>query len=65
MNFFGKKTQPISTIVTFDETYCHSAGITEPNSYKMTKGTTELRFVFPDFDAFWATYVNRNPAFVR
>lgn len=57
---FGKKKDVVST-VTFDEAYCHSAGVDQPQTYRLAKGTTDLRFVFPDFESFWQTYINRNP----
>jgi hypothetical protein len=57
---FGKKKDLLSTI-TFDEAYCHSARLEKPLTYRIPKGTTELRFVFPDFNGFWQTYINRNP----
>jgi hypothetical protein len=57
---FGKKKEVVSTL-TFDEAYCHSAGLDQPQTYRIAKGTSDLRFVFPDFEAFWQTYINRNP----
>ena len=56
----GKKKVVLSTL-TFDEAYSHSAGLERPSTYRIAKGTTDLRFVFPDFEAFWQIYINRNP----
>ncbi len=59
---FGKK-QPVTQVATvvFNEEHCHSAGNPDAQPYRLAKGITDLRFVFPDFEAFWQTYINRNP----
>jgi hypothetical protein len=60
---FGKKPpQTLKSSITFDESHCHSAGLVTPVAYKIAKGTTDLRVVFPDFEAFWQTHINRNQA---
>jgi hypothetical protein len=63
LGLFGKKpARPMQSVITFDEAFCHSAGVdVRAQTYPITKGTTELVFRFPDFEAFWQTYVNRNP----
>ncbi|MGL4321535.1 MAG: hypothetical protein ACRCS3_11785 [Paracoccaceae bacterium] len=59
---FGKKSPAkLLSLVTFDQRYCHSDGNPNPAIYEIAKGTTDLQFAFPDFEAFWQTYINRNP----
>jgi hypothetical protein len=57
------KVAAMQSVITFDEAHCHSAGSeTTALTYSIPRGTTELVFRFPDFEAFWQTYVNRNEA---
>jgi hypothetical protein len=60
---FGKKApEHRQSVIVFDEAYCHSAGQDAlARTYQIAKGTTEVLFRFPDFEAFWQTYVNKNP----
>jgi hypothetical protein len=57
---FDKKRQPLLATMIFDEAYCHSAGNAAARTYIIAKGTTDLRFVIPNFEAFWQTYINQN-----
>ena len=51
----------VSTIV-FDEDYCHSDGRESgAQKYEINGGTTEIVFVFPDYDAFMRMYLFDNP----
>jgi hypothetical protein len=57
-----RRLRRITSTIVFDEEYCHSAG---PDSggriYKIRPGTTQLVFVFPDYDGFMARYFFDNP----
>jgi hypothetical protein len=64
VNLFGlfKKPDKITSTIVFDEGYCHSAG---PDSgartYEIAKGTTEIIFVFENFEQFLSDYLFDHP----
>lgn len=58
---FGRKpSPPISATLVLDEAFCHSAGRDDAQIYALPRGTGEVVWQFPDFDAFWQAHVNRN-----
>lgn len=59
-SFGSKPPQPLHSDITFEEAYCYSAGLEDAKTYEIAKGTTELRFSFPDAQAFWDLYVTTN-----
>ena len=61
LGLFGRKPlPPVSATLVLDEAFCHSAGRDDAQVYALPRGTSEVVWRFPDFEAFWQAYVNRN-----
>ncbi|MGL4310680.1 MAG: hypothetical protein ACRCSU_09350 [Paracoccaceae bacterium] len=60
---FGKKPPPVLRAeIRFDEAHNHAAGEGQGGQvHVIPRGTTEILFRFPDFEAFWQSYINGNP----
>jgi len=59
--FARLKTQnKIRSTIVFDERYCHSAAGPQTQKYEIREGTTEIEFVFENFDEFIDTYLIGN-----
>lgn len=61
---FGKKPPPsLRAEIEFDEVHNHAGRDGQGGQiHTIPRGTTEILFRFPDFETFWQTYINHNPA---
>jgi hypothetical protein len=50
----------ISSMILFDELYCHSSGNINAQKYKINANSNEILFKFSDFHHFMDTYVRNN-----